>query len=117
MTMSQEALVGRGTEFLYPNYRQPPLVLVRGQGSTLFDADGKRYLDFFAGIAVSTLGHGHPRLVRGVAEQDERLIHVCHIFCNEPNVRLAERLCRLSGMARAFFCNSGTEAIEASLKL
>jgi len=117
MTNSQEALAGLGREFLYPNYRQPPIVLVRGQGSTLFDADGKRYLDFFAGIAVSTLGHGHPRLVRAIAEQAERLIHVSNYFFNEPNVRLAERLCRLSGMARAFFCNSGTEAIEASLKL
>ncbi|HVJ16558.1 MAG TPA: acetylornithine transaminase [Polyangiaceae bacterium] len=117
MTMSQEALVGLGTEFLYPNYRQPPLVLVRGQGSALFDVGGKRYLDFFAGIAVSTLGHGHPRLVRAIAEQAERLIHASNYFFNEPNVRLAARLCRLSGMARAFFCNSGTEAIEASLKL
>jgi acetylornithine/N-succinyldiaminopimelate aminotransferase len=117
MTMSQEALVGLGTEFLYPNYRQPPLVLVRGQGSALFDAEGKRYLDLFAGIAVSTLGHGHPRLVRAISEQAQRLIHVSNYFFNEPNVRLAERLCRLSGMARAFFCNSGTEAIEASLKL
>ncbi len=117
MTTSQEALVGLGTEFLYPNYRQPPLVLVRGQGSALFDAEGKRYLDLFAGIAVSTLGHGHPRLVRAIAEQAQRLIHVSNYFFNEPNVRLAERLCRLSGMARAFFCNSGTEAIEASLKL
>src|SRR5262245_29749986 len=116
MTTSQEALVGLGTEFLYPNYRQPPLVLVRGQGSALFDAEGKRYLDLFAGIAVSTLGHGHPRLVRAIAEQAARLIHVSNYFFNEPNVRLAERLCRLSGMARAFFCNSGTEAIEASLK-
>jgi acetylornithine/N-succinyldiaminopimelate aminotransferase len=117
MTMSQEALVGLGRDYLYPNYRQPPLVLVRGQGSLLWDAEGKRYVDLFAGIAVSTLGHGHPRLVRGVAEQAARLIHVSNYFFNEPNVRLAERLCRLSGMARAFFCNSGTEAIEASLKL
>ena len=117
MTTSQEALAGLGREFLYPNYRQPPLVLVRGEGSALFDAEGKRYLDFFAGIAVSTLGHGHPRLVRALSEQAARLIHASNYFFNEPNVRLAARLCRLSGMARAFFCNSGTEAIEASHQL
>ncbi|HEV8246930.1 MAG TPA: acetylornithine/succinylornithine family transaminase, partial [Polyangiaceae bacterium] len=89
----------------------------RGKGAVVWDAEGKRYLDFYAGIAVSALGHGHPRLTRAIAEQAERLIHVSNYFFNEPNVRLAERLCRLTGMARAFFCNSGTEAIEASLKL
>jgi acetylornithine/N-succinyldiaminopimelate aminotransferase len=117
MTTSQEALVGFGRDFLYPNYRQPPLVLARGQGSSLYDVNGKRYLDLFAGIAVSTLGHAHPRLVRAISEQAERVLHVSNYFFNEPNVRLAERLCRASGMARVFFCNSGAEAIEASLKL
>ncbi len=117
MTSSQEELVGLGRDYLYPNYRQPPLVLARGQGAVLWDVAGKRYLDFYAGIAVSALGHGHPRLTRAIAEQAERLIHVSNYFFNEPNVRLAERLCRATGMARAFFCNSGTEAIEAALKL
>jgi acetylornithine/N-succinyldiaminopimelate aminotransferase len=117
MTTSQEALVGFGRDFLYPNYRQPPLVLARGQGSSLYDVNGKRYLDLFAGIAVSTLGHAHPRLVRAISEQAERVLHVSNYFFNEPNVRLAERLCRASGMARVFFCSSGAEAIEASLKL
>lgn len=115
--LSQEALVELGQTYLYPNYRQPPLVLVRGEGSLVFDGAGKRYLDFFAGIAVSALGHGHPALARAIAEQAGRLIHVSNYYFNEPNVRLAERLCRMSGMDRAFFCNSGTEAIEASLKL
>lgn len=114
---SQEALVELGKQYLYPNYRQPPLVLARGQGSLLWDVAGKRYLDFFAGIAVSVLGHGHPALTRALAEQAARLVHVSNYFYNEPNVRLAERLCRATGMDRAFFCNSGTEAIEACLKL
>jgi acetylornithine/N-succinyldiaminopimelate aminotransferase len=117
MTEPTEALVGLGREFLYPNYRQPAIVLARGQGSVLWDTAGKRYLDFYAGIAVSTLGHGHPRLSRAIAEQAERLLHVSNYYFNEPNVRLAERLCKASGFARAFFCNSGTEAIEATLKL
>jgi acetylornithine/N-succinyldiaminopimelate aminotransferase len=83
----------------------------------LWDASGKRYLDMYAGIAVSTLGHAHPKLTLAIAEQAGKLLHVSNYFYNEPNVRLAEKLCRLSGMDRAFFCNSGTEAIEATLKL
>jgi acetylornithine/N-succinyldiaminopimelate aminotransferase len=110
-------LVDLGRDHLYPNYRQPPMVLVRGEGSVLWDADGKRYLDFCAGIAVSSLGHAHPRLVRAIAEQAARLIHTSNYFYNEPNVLLAQKLCSLTGMDRAFFCNSGTEAIEAGLKL
>jgi acetylornithine/N-succinyldiaminopimelate aminotransferase len=116
MTTESE-LVQAGQTYLYPNYRQPPFVFVRGQGSLLFDVSGKRYLDMYAGIAVSTLGHAHPKLSAAIAEQAGKLLHVSNYFYNEPNVRLAEKLCRLSGMDRAFFCNSGTEAIEATLKL
>jgi acetylornithine/N-succinyldiaminopimelate aminotransferase len=117
MGETTERLVDLGKNHLYPNYRQPPMVLVRGEGSVLWDADGKRYLDFCAGIAVSSLGHAHPRLVRAVADQAARLIHTSNYFYNEPNVLLAQKLCAFTGMDRAFFCNSGTEAIEASLKL
>jgi acetylornithine/N-succinyldiaminopimelate aminotransferase len=115
--LTQEALVELGQQYLYPNYRQPPLVLARGEGALVWDAAGKRYLDFYAGIAVSVLGHAHPALVRAISEQAARLLHVSNYFFNEPNVRLAEKLCRATGLDRAFFCNSGTEAIEASLKL
>jgi acetylornithine/N-succinyldiaminopimelate aminotransferase len=114
---TESQLVQAGQTYLYPNYRQPPFVFVRGQGSVLWDASGKRYLDMYAGIAVSTLGHAHPKLTAAIAEQAGKLLHVSNYFYNEPNVRLAEKLCRLSGMDRAFFCNSGTEAIEATLKL
>ncbi|MES1177769.1 MAG: acetylornithine/succinylornithine family transaminase [Myxococcales bacterium] len=116
MTIESE-LVNAGQTYLYPNYRQPPFVFVRGEGSQLFDASGKRYLDLYAGIAVSTLGHGHPKLSAAIAAQAGKLLHVSNYFYNDPNVRLAEKLCRLTGMDRAFFCNSGTEAIEATLKL
>jgi acetylornithine/N-succinyldiaminopimelate aminotransferase len=116
MTTESE-LVKAGQSYLYPNYRQPPFVFVRGQGSQLFDGSGKRYLDMYAGIAVSTLGHAHPKLTAAIAEQAGKVLHVSNYFYNEPNVRLAEKLCRLSDMDRAFFCNSGTEAIEATLKL
>jgi acetylornithine/N-succinyldiaminopimelate aminotransferase len=115
--MSQDDLVALGQSHLYPNYRQPPLVLARGEGSRLWDASGKQYFDLFAGIAVSTLGHGHPRLAAAIAEQARQLIHVSNYFYNQPNIELAAKLCRLTNMDRAFFCNSGTEAIEASLKL
>ncbi len=114
---TESELVQSGQMYLYPNYRQPPFVFVRGQGSVLFDASGKRYLDLYAGIAVSTLGHAHPKLTAAITEQAGKLLHVSNYFYNEPNVRLAAQLCRLSGMDRAFFCNSGTEAIEATLKL
>ncbi|MEP7051535.1 MAG: acetylornithine/succinylornithine family transaminase [Pseudomonadota bacterium] len=114
---TESELVQSGHTYLYPNYRQPPFVFVRGEGSILFDASGKRYLDLYAGIAVSTLGHGHPKLTAAIAEQAGKLLHVSNYFYNEPNVLLAAQLCRLSGMDRAFFCNSGTEAIEATLKL
>jgi acetylornithine/N-succinyldiaminopimelate aminotransferase len=115
--MSQDDLVALGQSHLYPNYRQPPIVLTRGEGSRVWDAAGKQYFDLFAGIAVSTLGHGHPLLSAAIAEQAKRLIHVSNYFYNQPNVELASKLCRLTGMQRVFFCNSGTEAIEASLKL
>lgn len=116
--MSNEAeLVALGAQYLYPNYRQPPLVIARGKGSELWDKSGKRYLDLHGGIAVSTLGHAHPRLVATIAAQAAEVIHLSNYFYNEPNVRLAARLCKLTGMARAFFCNSGAEAMEGMLKL
>ncbi len=117
MSASQAELVALGQEHLYPNYRQAPMVLARGRGAVLFDLEGKRYLDMVAGIAVSALGHAHPALVKAIAEQAARVIHTSNYYYNEPNVRLAAKLCGLTGMDRAFFCNSGTEAIEASLKL
>ena len=115
--MSQDDLVALGRDNLYPNYRQPPLVLTRGEGSRVWDAAGKQYFDLFGGIAVSTLGHGHPALVAAISAQAQRLIHLSNYFYNQPNVELAAKLTRLTGMDRAFFCNSGTEANEAMLKL
>src|SRR5262245_31682753 len=100
-----------GQRYLYPNYRQPPIFFTHGQSCELWNQNGKRYLDMFASIAVSTLGHGHPKLVAAISEQAKKLIHVSNYYYNEPNLRLAERICRLAGMDRAFFCNSDTEAI------
>jgi acetylornithine/N-succinyldiaminopimelate aminotransferase len=114
---SNSELVLLARQRLYANYQPAPLAFVRGRGCELFDADGRRWLDLCAGVAVSAVGHGHPTLARAVADQAAALIHVSNYFYNEPNVRLADELCRRTGFARAFFCNSGTEANEALLKL
>ena len=114
---SNDELVALARQHLYPNYRPAPLAIVRGRGCELFDADGRRWLDLCAGVAVSAVGHAHPTLVRAIAEQAGSVIHVSNYFFNEPNIRLAGELCRRTGFARAFFCNSGAEANEALLKL
>jgi len=113
----QEALVLLAQKRLYPSYRQPPLVISHGKGREVWDKAGRRYLDMMAGIAVSALGHAHPKLISVIAEQAGRLMHMANYFYNEPNIRLADELCRRTGFDRAFFCNSGTEANEAMLKL
>ncbi|HEY5955194.1 MAG TPA: aminotransferase class III-fold pyridoxal phosphate-dependent enzyme, partial [Polyangiaceae bacterium] len=110
-------LLDRARRHLYQNYRQPDFVLAEGRGCEVFDTDGRRYLDLCAGIAVDTLGHAHPRLVSAISAQAAKLMHVSNYFFNLPNVELAERLTQLTGYARALFCNSGTEAVEAALKL
>lgn len=116
--MSQTAwLLEQAHTHLYQNYRQPDFVLVSGKGCEVFDSDGRRYLDLCGGIAVDTLGHAHPRLASAIAEQAARLMHVSNYFFNAPNLSLAQRLTQVTGYDRALFCNSGTEAIEAMLKL
>jgi acetylornithine/N-succinyldiaminopimelate aminotransferase len=117
MATSNADLVALARQRLYPNYKPAPLALVRGKGCELFDADGRRWLDLCAGVAVCSVGHAHPTLVRAIAEQAATVAHVSNYFYNEPNIRLADELCRRTGFARAFFCNSGTEANEALLKL
>ncbi|TDD68831.1 acetylornithine transaminase [Actinomadura darangshiensis] len=101
-----------------PNYGVPPVALARGAGCRVWDTDGKEYLDLIAGIAVSSLGHGHPALVEAVSSQVATLAHTSNLFLHEPEVLLAERLRELlGGDGRVFFANSGTEANECALKL
>ena len=102
---------------LATNYGKPPFALVRGAGSYVWDAEGRRYLDFATGIAVNTLGHSHPYWVEQVQQQAATLTHVSNLFAVEPQGRLAARLCERAGPGRVFFCNSGAEANEALLKL
>jgi acetylornithine/N-succinyldiaminopimelate aminotransferase len=116
MTTNAE-LVTIARQRLYPNNRPAPIAFVRGRGCELFDADGKRWLDLCAGVAVCSVGHGHPVLARAIADQAAALMHVSNYFLNEPNIRLADELFRRTGFARTFICNSGAEANEALLKL
>jgi 4-aminobutyrate aminotransferase-like enzyme len=103
---------------LMGNYGLPTVALVRGEGCTVWDADGNAYLDLIAGIAVSALGHAHPAIVAAVTRQVATLAHASNLFLHEPEIRLAERLLALLGAeGRVFFCNSGAEANEAAVKL
>jgi len=115
---AQDAIVRRAQAILTPNYRQAPLVLVRGEGSRVWDADGKEYLDCIAGIATVALGHCNPVLVRALEEQARVLWHVSNLFYNPRAVELAEALAGSTSWAkRVFLCNSGAESNEAMLKL
>ncbi|WP_428241290.1 acetylornithine/succinyldiaminopimelate transaminase [Gynuella sp.] len=104
-------------QVMVPNYSPAKIIPVRGQGSRLWDQEGREYIDFVAGIAVNALGHSHPRLVQTLKDQGEKLWHLANIMTNEPALRLAARLCELTFAEKVFFCNSGAEANEAALKL
>jgi len=103
-------------QYVMPTYA-PGLTLVKGRGAKVWDADGNTYLDFLAGIAVTNVGHCHPRLVRAIRKQAGRLMHVSNLFYNELQPRLAEALSKRSLGGKCFFCNSGAEANEALIKL
>jgi acetylornithine/N-succinyldiaminopimelate aminotransferase len=105
------------TLYLMNTYRRPPLVFVRGQGCNVYDDRGRKYLDFLSGIAVNALGYSHPRLVRVMARESVRAVHISNLFHNMYQGPLARRLAAWSRMDRVFFTNSGTEAVEGALKL
>lgn len=102
---------------LMNNYGRRALQFVRGEGAFLFDADGRAYLDFTAGIAVCNLGHAHPAVTAALTEQAQTLVHCSNLYLHPQQLRLGERLTALSGLDQAFFCNSGAEANEAAIKL
>jgi acetylornithine/N-succinyldiaminopimelate aminotransferase len=115
--IDKDDLMKRESEAIFQTYSRQPIVVTRGSGTKVWDSDGKEYLDFVAGIAVNNVGHCHPAVVEAIKRQAETLIHTSNLYYTENQVLLAEELKRLTGMQRAFFCNSGAESVEAALKL
>jgi acetylornithine/N-succinyldiaminopimelate aminotransferase len=115
--MDTHQWIERADKVVMSTYGRQPLVLVRGEGSRLWDDEGREYLDFVAGLAVCNLGHAHPEVARAAAEQLQRLVHVSNLYYTTPMVELAEALVGRSFADRVFFCNSGAEAMEAAIKL
>jgi acetylornithine/N-succinyldiaminopimelate aminotransferase len=115
--IDSEELMKRESEAIIQTYTRQKVVLVRGSGAKVWDSDGKEYLDFVAGIAVNNVGHCHHAVVEAIKRQAETLIHTSNLYYTENQVLLAEELKKLTGMKRAYFCNSGAESVEAALKL
>jgi acetylornithine aminotransferase len=115
--MSNADLIALAEKYVAPTYGRYPVALVRGEGCRVWDADGKEYLDFVSGIAVCNLGHCHPAVTEAMRKQAGELVHVSNLYHIEPQIKLAQRLAENSFGDKTFFCNSGTEAVEAAIKL
>jgi predicted acetylornithine/succinylornithine family transaminase len=116
LATTDEGIQGRDARYVLQTYRRLPVTFVRGEGVRLYDVEGREYLDLLSGIGVAALGHAHPGLAHAIADQARTLLHTSNLFFHPLQGCLAERLSSLSGLARTFFCNSGTEAVEACLK-
>ena len=116
-TATSETTVGSADKYLFPTYKRPPFVLVKGEGCRVWDENGKEYLDFVGGIAVCALGHSSPVVTKALEEQSKTLVHVSNLYYTRPQVELARLLVEHSFADRVFFCNSGAEANEAAIKL
>lgn len=115
--MSTREIINLTTKYIANTYNRFPIAITKGKGCKVWDADDKEYLDFVAGLAVCNLGHCHPKVVKAIQAQAERLIHVSNLYHIEPQAEFAELLCKHSFADKAFFCNSGAEANEAAIKL
>ena len=115
--MKLEAIQAAEAKLLLPTYERNPILFVDGAGMHLIDESGARYLDLLSGIGVNALGYGHPAVVETIHRQSRKLVHLSNLFFHEGQAELALRLTERAGMDRAFFCNSGTEAWEAAMKL
>jgi predicted acetylornithine/succinylornithine family transaminase len=114
---SAQATMDLERDYLLQNYARYPLVMARGKGCYLYDIEGRRYLDFISGIGVNALGYAHPRILKVLREQAGLLIHSSNLYYHQYQGPLAKRLAEMSGLQRAFFANTGTEAIEGALKM
>ena len=115
--METYQIIQQGDDYLLPVYNRQKIVLMRGEGAHVYDSERVVYLDFFSGIAVNGLGHACPEVVEAIISETKKLAHVSNYYYNTPNVQLAKLLCEVSFAQKVFFCNSGTEAVEAALKL
>src|SRR5580698_1440529 len=115
--MTLDEIKAADAKVLLPTYERNPIHFVEGEGVHLVDEQGERYLDLLSGIGVNALGYGHRAMEKAIAEQSRKLIHISNLFFHEGQAKLALHLTEKSGMDRAFFCNSGTEAWEGALKL
>lgn len=116
MTVTFDDIKARESRHVLQTYRRQPVAFVRGQGTYLYDVDGREYLDLVSGIGVTSLGHAHPALTAAIIDQAKTLLHTSNLYYHPYQAEAAARLTQLSGLSRAFFCNSGTEAVEACLK-
>jgi acetylornithine aminotransferase/acetylornithine/N-succinyldiaminopimelate aminotransferase len=116
MKVTLDDIRKRESQHVLQTYRRQPVAFVRGKGPYLYDTDGREYLDLVSGIGVTSLGHAHPGLAAAIADQASTLLHVSNLYFHPLQAEAAARLSTLSGLERAFFCNSGTEAVEACLK-
>ena len=114
---TQQEYIEQGEQYILKTYNRFPVVLEKGKGVYLYDADQKKYLDFGAGIAVFALGYSNDAYKTEVKEQVDKLVHTSNLFYNEPAAKAAKKITQLTGMDRVFFTNSGTEAIEGAIKL
>ncbi len=111
------SIVEKDSKYVMQNYGRYPIALDKGAGAVVWDIAGKQYIDCVAGIAVNNVGHCHPRVVKAIQEQAAKLIHVSNLYYTDVQADLAEKMSQVTGMDRLFFCNSGTEAVEAAMKL
>jgi acetylornithine/N-succinyldiaminopimelate aminotransferase len=116
MKTTLDDIRARELRHVVQTYKRQPVAFVRGNGARLFDTEGREYLDFISGIGVTSLGHAHPGLTAAIADQAAILVHTSNLYYHPFQAEAAARLAQLSGLPRAFFCNSGTEAVEACLK-
>ena len=114
--MKTSECIQKSEQYLLHTYNRAPVVWERGEGVRLYDADGKEYLDFAAGIAVYALGYGNPAYREALKDQIDKIIHTSNLYYNVPQAEAAEKLVKASGMSKVFFTNSGTEAIEGAIK-
>jgi acetylornithine/N-succinyldiaminopimelate aminotransferase len=117
MSYTTEELHSIDKEHYLPTFKRYPLAFKKGEGSRLWDMEGNEYIDALAGIAVNNVGHGHPKLVKAIADQAKNLIHISNFYVSEPQMILAKKLADLSGLKRVFFGNSGAEAAEGAIKI